>query len=235
MKIKCWKCGELLEVEETKERVFCDKCKSEKSEKAKEDFEKYWELKNSMTLERAIKRIEADNTGNQTIYDFKESIEAVAEYVKENPRKLESTEEYIALIIMLSHRTKIKCQYKIEDYRVDFLLPELKVILEIDGYNHNKARDAKRDLIILHNIGRDYEIVRIPTKYVNSNPKKLYDAIIEYRNTKRRYRKLHNAEFEEEIANVIATRKREKENREIASQYRGRYLYMNTYTDSKKD
>ena len=109
------------------------------------------------------------------------------------------------------------------------MLPELKVVLEIDGYAHNKLKDSKRDLKILHSIGREYEIVRIPTKYVNESPKKIYDAIVEYRDTKRRYRELHNAEVEEEMANIIARAEQEKRNKKTANQYRGRMNFLNNY------
>lgn len=176
---KCWMCGKELS-EGTYKRNFCPECASKKTEAEKERYKEYLRLKNAMTLERAISRIEADDSA-PTIEDLREAIETVAEYVEQNPQKLDSTEEYIALIILLHNRVRTICQYKVLSYTVDFCLPEMKVILEIDGDRHNKARDAKRDLEILGQIGADWTIVRIPTKYINSYPKSIYDAVMDYK------------------------------------------------------
>ena len=175
---KCWTCGKELP-EGTYKRNFCPECAKAKAETAKATFNEYWRLKNIMTLERAVSRIEDDDS-SPDIEDLREAIETVREYVEKNPQKLDSTEEYIALIILLHNRVHTICQYKILNYVVDFCLPEMKVILEVDGDRHSKVRDAKRDLEILGEIGADWTIIRFPTKYINSHPKSIYDAILDY-------------------------------------------------------
>lgn len=172
-------CGKKL-ASGTHRRNFCPECAEKKAKQAQEDFNEYWRLKNAMTLERAVKRIEEEYSVPD-IEDLREAIDTVEEYVRENPQKLDSTEEYITLIILLYNHVKTICQYKVLNYRIDFCLPELKILLEIDGDRHNKLKDAKRDLEVLGEIGFDWIVVRIPTKYINNHPKQIYDAILDYK------------------------------------------------------
>ena len=176
---KCWDCGKPLEDGFRHKRNYCTECAAKKAANAKRTFDEYWRLKNTMTLERAVSRIEDDDSGGD-IEDYREAIEAVREYVEKNPQKLESTEEYITLIVLLSNYVRTICQYQVLNYRADFCLPDMKIILEIDGDRHNKAKDAQRDLEILGEIGQDWTVLRIPTKYVNKYPKQIYDAILDY-------------------------------------------------------
>lgn len=177
---ECWSCGAALSEGFAKKRNFCPKCSAEKAETAKKNFNEYWRLKNGMTLERAVSRIE-DDPNDPEIGFYRESIETVREYVEKNPQTLASTEEYIALIVLLAHEVKIKCQYKVLHYKIDFCLPELKVLLEIDGDRHKKLKDAKRDLEILGEVGDEWTIIRFPTKYINEYPKAIYDAVLDYK------------------------------------------------------
>lgn len=217
---ECWYCGKTVEDGKLEERPICPECEDKKAKQATEDFNLYWRLKNKMTLERAVKRIEED-AGEPFIDDLREAIETVAEYVEENPQKLDSTEEYIMLIMLLHHRTRVKCQHKILNYKVDFFLPDLKVVLEIDGYFHKgkKLKDTKRDLLILHELGKGYEVVRIPTEYVNKYPKKLFDAILDIKAENQKYREKHKAEISYETMNLLQDMRREQEKKEIDRKY----------------
>ena len=112
---KCWSCGKKLDTGNYGERNYCPECLNAKNKQAKEDFEEYWRLKNKMTLERAVRRIEQDQNTRIDISEYREAIDTVRDYVNVNLQKLQSTEEYIALIIFLSHRTHVTCQKKILD------------------------------------------------------------------------------------------------------------------------
>lgn len=208
---KCWNCGKPLE-SGTYKRNFCPACAEKKAETAKRNFDEYWRLKNGMTLERAIARIEEDDS-SPDIEDFREAIEVVSDYVEKNPQKLESTEEYITLLVLLCNRVHTVCQYKVLNYRVDFCLPELKILLEIDGDRHNKAKDAKRDLEILGEVGDDWIIARIPTKYINQYPKQIYDAILDYKIEYEKQKKETPGYILQRV-NAIEAAKREREIRE---------------------
>lgn len=176
---KCWMCGKSL-AEGTYKRNFCPECAERKAREAKANFNEYWRLKNGMTLERAVSRIEEDDSSPE-IEDFREAIDTVRDYVEKNPQKLDSTGEYITLIVLLCNEVRTICQYKVLNYRIDFCLPDMKVLLEIDGDRHSKVKDTKRDLEILGEIGADWTIIRIPTKYINEYPKQIYDAILDYK------------------------------------------------------
>ena len=58
--------------------------------------------------------------------------------------------------------------YKIGDNEVDFLLPNMKRIIEIDGelYHTDEDKDFLRERSIMRSAGEDHEIVRIPASYV---------------------------------------------------------------------
>ena len=72
-------------------------------------------------------------------------------------------------------------QVKIFDYSVDFILPDMKVALEIDGkLFHGKDRleyQTKRDEAIANKLGDGWEIIRITTDNINMNVTKLITGI----------------------------------------------------------
>lgn len=190
--MKCSRCGKQLEVFNEYMRNFCDECMIERKKEHDDKISQYLQLKNELAIERAIIRIEDHRDGIHKFDEYwKPAIDAVADFMKENPETLASTEEIITAIALIAEEIHIKCQYQIGKYRVDFLLPELKAILEIDGYSHNgtKIKDSKRDLEILGMLGDDWEIVRIPTTWVNKAPCQLVDIIFNEHNRKREHRK----------------------------------------------
>jgi very-short-patch-repair endonuclease len=190
--MKCSRCGKQLEVFNEYMRNFCDECLIEKKKEHDDKVLQYLQLKNELALERAITRFEEHRDGIHKFNEYyKPAIEAVNEFMKENPETLASTEEIITAIALIAEEIHIKCQYKIGKYRVDFLLPELKAVLEIDGYYHKGAelKDTKRDLKILSMLGEGWEIIRIPTEWVNRAPCQLVDIIFNEYHRKREYRK----------------------------------------------
>lgn len=109
-----------------------------------------------------------------------------------------STEEIMVAIELLQKGVKTIHQQKVGKYSVDFVLPDFKVLLEIDGKpfhnNHTLAREGERDGTILLKMGVDWEIVRIDTDKINKDIQKLLpsiEAILEYRKAEKR--RLHKA------------------------------------------
>lgn len=199
-KVKCWVCGK--EATETRAfeyngfdisaktvsrftRCYCQKCKAEADEKEKRDRELYIKLKKREMFLRACALLEKQHTN---MYEYKEAIEAVGDFVEANPDKFDSSYEVLAAIVLVHNRVFCKMQYKIGRYQVDFCLPEMLVVLEIDGerHQHTKKKDSERDAFIKQALGPDWDIVRISTDYLDMNAKKLLYAIrkvIEYRET----------------------------------------------------
>ncbi|MFA7463034.1 MAG: DUF559 domain-containing protein, partial [Anaerovoracaceae bacterium] len=88
---------------------------------------------------------------------------------------------------------KVHHQVRIYDYAVDFVLPELKVALEIDSpiyHAKNKQEyQAMRDEVISNKLGDGWQVIRISTDNINANITRLIPAlksVIKHRLDKRR-------------------------------------------------
>lgn len=197
--IPCWNCGEPAtetisffddfgtEIKPVSPfyRCYCSKCKEEVERKEQEEYELYIRLKKMMMFRKACYLLEKQGT---QMYEYQEAIEVVREHIENNPDKYDSSYEALAAIVLVQNRIYTKMQHKIGKYQVDFFLPDLMVVLEIDGdrHKHHGKRDLKRDLYIKRVLGDGWDIVRIKTEYLDQDAKKLPEAIykiIEYRET----------------------------------------------------
>lgn len=212
--MKCWECGNKATktrnlsvphrmygeviypeaVPNSKQRCYCDKCFVKHMKEVREEEALYIKLKKKRMYEAAVDKLEHQKI---SFIDYEEAIKAVGEYVLEYPDKFDSSYEMIAAIILIHNRISCKLQYKIGSYQVDFLLPELKVVLEIDGERHKykKEYDNQRDECIKRQLGKEWNIIRIPTELLDKHADRLYDAIekvLDYRDTgKIDYRSLY--------------------------------------------
>lgn len=203
--MRCDRCGKLLKEYNEYTRNYCDDCQIQISDEIKEKRILYLNLRNEFMLERAVRRIEQHRTGWNKFEFYKPAIDAVKNYMLENPENLASTEEVIAAIVLIADEIHIKCQYKIGRHRVDFYIPEMKIILEVDGYMHTYSRkkDSKRDLEILKQLGAGWEILRIPTKYINAHPQQLVDALFKFKEEKQKLRRINGGNLAMDIAKVL--------------------------------
>lgn len=121
-------------------------------------------------IRKACRLLEAQNTN---MYEYKEAIDVVTNFVEENADKIDSSYEALAAIVLVQNRIYSKMQYKVGPYQVDFLLPDLMVVLEIDGdrHKHRKSYDNKRDKFIKSELGPHWEIIRIDTDNLDKNAK----------------------------------------------------------------
>ncbi len=209
MKMKCWVCGK--EAETTRfvyqqlgsffhapmsenYRCYCNACKETVDRTEKEERELYIKLKKREMFRKACDILEKQGTN---MYEYKEAIEVVSDKVEECPDKFDSSYEVLAAIVLVQNRIYSKMQYKIGPYQIDFLLPEMLVVLEIDGerHRHKKEHDTKRDIYIQNSLGEGWDIIRISTDYLDRDAKKLPEAIhkvIDYRQTgKVNWRKIY--------------------------------------------
>lgn len=198
MKIKCWICGAdatttrardienqsmMLKDVSPYSRCYCDKCAKEVDAKEKEERELYIKLKKREMFHKAVNILEKQNTN---MYSYKDAIEVVQGFLEEHPDKFDSSYEVLAAIVLVHNRIYSKMQYKVGRYQVDFLLPELFVVLEIDGERHknNKPHDTKRDIQLQQMLGDGWDIIHIPTEHLDKDAKKLPQAIrkvVDYR------------------------------------------------------
>ena len=91
----------------------------------------------------------------------------------------QSTEEIMVALELVKKDIKVHHQVRVFDYRVDFVLPDLKVALEIDGaiYHKDNKKETIRDEIITNKLGKGYELIHISTDNINKNITKLLPAI----------------------------------------------------------
>ena len=91
------------------------------------------------------------------------------------------SEEILTALELLKNNIMIKHQVKINRYRVDFVLTDLKVILEVDGKHfhlkENRDKENARDSIISLSVGPSWEIIHISDDDLNNNITKLVPAI----------------------------------------------------------
>ena len=183
-------------------RVYCESCKKLHDEQYAETLRIYWHEKNKIMLERAIKILEGQVLN---IYDYKKAFDAVTEFVREKEKEAEnnpeaeyaafdSSDEVATAVVLLTHGIKVRVHRKIGKHEVDFILPSLRVALEIDGEFFHKGkekRENRRDVEVRNMLGSEWEVVRIPTKYINQNIEMLPDRIKREKAEKQRIRKIY--------------------------------------------
>lgn len=167
------------------QRCYCQECFDEMSKQLKEENAQFILIKRKRVFEKALDKMERQKIN---FYKYEEAIKTVQEYHFENDGKFDSSEEVMAAIILIYNRYHIKPQSKVAGYQVDFLLPDDKVVLEIDGVHHTykKGRDSVRDECIKAELGEGWEIIRIPTELIDEDVTKLPKAIekvLDYRDT----------------------------------------------------
>lgn len=157
-------------------RYRCNDCKEEKSnvlELLSSDLRKNYKQRK---LDTAIKRI-------NKIADIKQ-YERGIRWVEKNlgkPGWFQSSEEIMVALELIRRKVKAYHQVKINNYRVDFLLPNEKIVLEIDGsvFHRKDTREYEhfRDDIIILVLGNEWEVIRISSDNINKKVTRLYSAI----------------------------------------------------------
>lgn len=132
--------------------------------------------KKQKKLRIAIKRISA----HTDIEKYKTAIS----WVEKNLHRsgwFQSTEEIMTALELIRCKVKAHHQVRVFDYFVDFVLPNYKVVLEIDGkIFHGKDRAEKqqmRDEVIMNKFGEGWEVIHIDAENINMNVTRLMPAI----------------------------------------------------------
>ena len=158
---RCWKCGEIIPQEELdgQTRRYCERCYADYSEEYKPIVTQYSILKNRVMFERAMRLMEKANADMTKYMKF---ANAVMKHSRDNPEKYLSAYEMIAAVVLLEAGYDVRMNFKVGEYRVDILIPDLHIALEIDGDRHKykKAQDGKRDVEIRSSLGSLWEVIR---------------------------------------------------------------------------
>ena len=165
--------------------MFSKKCLKEIEKKESDERKLYIKLKKREMFRKAVNLLEKQHTD---MYEYREAIEVVRDFMEDNVDKFDSSYEVLTAIVLVQNRIYSKMQYRVGKYQVDFLLPDLLVVLEIDGerHKHRKDYDSVRDKAIKKQLGPHWEIIRIDTDNLDKNAKKIPDAInevLKYRET----------------------------------------------------
>ena len=102
-----------------------------------------------------------------------------------------STEEVMVAIELIKNGYRINHQVPIKRYKLDFVLQDQKLILEIDGPWHTektKVKEQLRDDIAIASFGPDWEVLRISTDDINTNIRRLTKAIESVVERRKKYR-----------------------------------------------
>ena len=191
-KFKCWMCGKYIELErEPQERVYCPDCVAKAQKDHFDLLKEYSNIRKRIMYETALRKMEK---AGMYMHEYAEiGPEIFAKYQSEDIELL-SSDEMIAAMVLESYRIEYEVNKQVGPYKVDFYIPNLYVILEIDGDRHamSLVRDSKRDMRLREILGARWEVVRIDTKIFEMNPEKLPDAIDEMYKRKKKLRKQNN-------------------------------------------
>ncbi len=205
----CSVCGKPVKTW-TKRRDVVFKCQ-ECREQEKEATTVLTRKINTLTLERRLESAKQTiykqykNTGEAVYLQYEKAFEAIKKNLH-RPRWFQSVNEVLAAAELIRSGTKARHQVKMGKWYVDFLLPELHAVLEIDGGYHNdvkrKEKDQIKDAAIIAHLGPQWEVVRIKDSLLKENIKQLVPAITAILDQRRKVRKSHRGQLPKNYSNT---------------------------------
>lgn len=170
---------------QNKNKYYCDECdKKIKIVKSLEMVDKAEKLinKKPRNLRRIIDTV-----------DVSENVELIKERIINGVDKFSSVPEVAVAIQMQKIGLYYETQKEIDGKKVDFYLPTIKIILEIDGEIYHSEENKKfiRDRQIMSALGEKWEIVHISSSDVPRytwNLKEALPFVVLERNEKFRFR-----------------------------------------------
>lgn len=188
----CWYCGKEIPYQEDL-RAYCRDCKDKKDKDYSDLYERYLKEQSLVMYEKALRQMEHQKFSMHYYY---EACNVIKEKIKQDYRSFDSSHEIMVAIELINNKIKTIPHKKIERYTVDFMLPDLKIVLEIDGAWHytsqNMLKDAKRDIEIISSLGVGWEVIRVKTSQVETKLMELVDFIKKTYKERQLLRKKHH-------------------------------------------
>ena len=192
---KCHICGEEVKSMNYKSNMkyTCQRCKllnymADKQQRIESNKDK-----KERKLNNAIIKIEKQV--GPKIKDYNKAIEIVKQNLHQD-KWFDSTEEIMTALELIRRKIQFKHQVPFGIYRADFVLPEEKIVLEIDGtiFHTEKTREKEntRDSLIIFNLGPEWEVVRITDELINQNIRRLLPAIRAIKKKRQSIRRLNH-------------------------------------------
>lgn len=189
---KCWVCGadiaKSFQATDVMSGRFCREHWMVHTREYKRTVADYLKLKNHIMFERSMRKLE--NCGfNMT--DIRREAYAIRDHSADFPELYKSSDEMIAAVVLLKAGVDFEINYNVGKYIVDFFIRDWCLIVEIDGERHDNTalKDSKRDAELRRMLGDEWEVIRIPTQYIEQNPAKIPEAIKALAKQKRDLRK----------------------------------------------
>lgn len=179
-------------------KYTCKKCRAEERMIAADIKKEEDHKTRTAKLEKVIHRIKQG--GSYTKYEG--AIAAVRQMIDGGGHVFDSTEEIEVAIVLLEAGIKFRHQVRFgKRYVADFVLDEMKVVLEVDGDifhgESTMARQKIRDDLIVAALGPEWEIVRIKTSTLNQNMAKLPKALKAVLKKREMYRRINKGQLPE--------------------------------------
>lgn len=174
----CWRCGKEIEYNPLGKRTYCLECEKLAVEERDRLTNQYLKCKTMIMYENALDKMEEQKINMHYYY---EACQVIKEKALNDYKSFDSAVEMMTCIELINNKIRVKTQVEFDKYKVDFMLPDLKIILEIDGYWHNNSKkmlqDAKRDVEILNQLGSEWELIRLKTTQIEKRLIYLVDDI----------------------------------------------------------
>lgn len=150
-------------------RYLCDYCKKMVTKKEKIAAE----LLNGVETTR-------EQRFDKAIVNIRNQVKDISEYdnairiAKTRAERYGSVPEAMVAIELLKQGYKIIPQQSVGKYRVDFAIPSLKLVIEVDGaLYHKPTSKSKREGAIQIMLGFDWKIAHVPAELIAKDIKKL--------------------------------------------------------------
>lgn len=176
--VPCSRCGEEIKslTYGRSHEYICDKCRLGVKKQNKE-LER--ELLIELTTEGERRFTKAVQEIKKQVKDF-QSYHRVITIARKAQDKYGSVPEAMVAIELLKLGYKIIPQQRIGKYKVDFYLPNVKTVVEVDGkIFHQNRDDNDREAMIMLSLGLDTRIVHIPADRISKDINKLKECLNE--------------------------------------------------------
>ena len=186
----CWRCGAKISVG-TNRIPLCGACEQQYVIEQKREAEQYKELRQKLMFKKMLSLLEKQKNPVDT-WTYKAVADRLNIAIINKEYRFDSAHEMLAALELAKAGIHIETHRGIGRYDVDITLPNERIILEIDGQQHQRklSVDAQRDADIRNNLGLEWEIVRISTKYIEENIRQLYATLIEKKRSLIRQRRM---------------------------------------------
>lgn len=171
-------------------KYTCNECK-----KNLVDIDRQWRIEAlEPSRERKLKTAISRIAMYADIKKYEDAINRISSHINDQVW-FDSTEEVMVALQLLKKGIQFKIQYKVRSYKCDFYLPDLNVVIEVDGELFHtpdkKKNEEYRDFIIKKDTGAD--VIRIRASLINENVTRLTPAIYAY------IKKLKGLDYKEDI------------------------------------